>query len=123
MTNQVFINQRLWGRIRFLRRQAGITQKQLAPKIHMKQQDLSRSETGTRQKMIAYKDIYEIAQALGVTRDELTRGIGFPDEPLEVTGGSGNYVGKKFEADQPTHLRPKGGGSVEVVKQVAADAG
>ena len=78
-------NKRLGGRIRYLRKQAGMNQQQLADKLNVTQQAVSLMENGRGPKV---HDIGRIARVLGVTTDELIDQVGYTSEPISVTGGA-----------------------------------
>jgi transcriptional regulator with XRE-family HTH domain len=86
VTNEQLVDKRLGGRIAHLRDQAGMSQQQLADKLHITQQAVSHIEKGRRSRKVT--ELGPIARELGVTTVELIDGLGYTDEPIIVTGGA-----------------------------------
>ena len=76
---------RLGRQIARFREKEGMTQRELADEVGLLEQTVQQIEKGKRE--VKVRERASFAKALGISRAELTEGLGWTGEPIVVTGG------------------------------------
>lgn len=83
--NEAHLKWRLGRQIARFREKEGMTQRELADEVGLLEQTVQQIEKGKRE--VKVREEGRFAKALGISRAELTEGLGWTGEPIVVTGG------------------------------------